>query len=107
MRSEAPDTGRMGFRTEYERQDERQLLYYAYPFWADETERMTYEDAVEANPRREDEGAMTYAARISAVVAGKYSGAVQGMPHVRMSRRERDAQLAKLRGQAAEWDGKL
>jgi hypothetical protein len=50
---------------------------------------------------------MTYMARISEIVAGRYGRAVQAMPHTRMSRRERDAQLSKLRGQAAEWDGKL
>jgi hypothetical protein len=80
---------------------------YGGEVWHDETERMTYHAAIESNPKREDEGPMAYAQRIAAVVAGKYSRAVQGMPHVRMSRRERDAQLSKLRGQAAEWDGKL
>jgi len=97
----APDTGRMGFRREGEPQDERPLLYYPYPFWEDETERMTYEDAVEANRIQPGEGAMTYMARISALVEGKYKrSAVHSMPRRGMSRRERDAQLMKLRSQA-------
>jgi len=95
-----PDTGRLGYRTEFDRTDERPLLIYPEPFWTDETERMTYEDAVEANPRREDEGPMAYVARISAVVEGKYQRApVAAMPRPRMSRVERDRRLAKLRGQ--------
>lgn len=95
-----PDTGRMGFRTEFDHADERPLLVYPYTFWRDETERMTYEAAVEAHPKREDEGPMAYAARISAVVEGKYKRApVAAMPHARMSRVDRDRQLQKLRGQ--------
>lgn len=95
-----PDTGRMGFRYEWEATDERPLVICPYPFWADETERMTYEAAVEANQRREDEGPMAYAARISAVVEGKYKRVpVAAMPHAKMSRVERDRQLQKLRGQ--------
>jgi hypothetical protein len=101
-----PDTGRRGYRHEWEQVDERPLLIYPFPFWQDETERMTYEAAVEANPRREDEGAMSYMARLSAVVEGKYKRIGLAMPHVRMSRVERDRQLQKLRGQA-EWDGRL
>ena len=37
---------------------------------------------------------------MSAIVVGKYKRAVQAMPHVRQSRRERDAALMRLRGQA-------
>ncbi len=49
------DTGRMGFRHDWEPVDERPLLIYPYPFWADESERLTYEDAVEANRMRDGE----------------------------------------------------
>lgn len=41
---------RNGFRTEHERQDERPLLYYALPFWADAEEERRYERAVRACP---------------------------------------------------------
>jgi hypothetical protein len=93
-----PDTGRMGYRTEVEAADERPLLYSPHPFWTDETERMTYEAAVEADPIKETDYRLAYVARISASVEGKYQR-VGSMPHVRMSRVERDRQLAKLRGQ--------
>jgi hypothetical protein len=100
----------MGYRTEFDAPDERPLLVeYACTCagcrehqgrWRDETERMTYEAAVESCPKREDEGPLAYAARISAVVEGKYKRApVAAMPHARMSRVERDRQLQKLRGQ--------
>jgi hypothetical protein len=61
---------------------------------------MTYEAAVEASPRREGEGCMTYLARISAAVEGRYKRVVvQSMPRRGMSRRETDARLAVLRSQ--------
>lgn len=94
----AQDTGRMGFRRDYEPVDDRPLLIDPYPFWADETERMTYEAAVEANPKRADEGPMAYVQRISAAVTGKYQALGKRMPR-RQSRAERDRQLARLRAQ--------
>ena len=93
-----PNTGRMGYRQEWEAADERPLLYSPHPFWTDETERLTYEDACEADHPRETDSLLSYLARISATVEGKYKR-VQSMPHVRMSRVDRDRQLAKLRGQ--------
>jgi len=96
----AQDTGRLGFRYEHEAPDDRPCVIYTEPFWADETERMTYMDAVEANPRRPDEGPFSYIRRLSAVVTGRYEALGQPMPRVRMSRAQRDKQLAKLRGQA-------
>jgi hypothetical protein len=110
------DTGRMGYRQEWEPEDERRALapYRCqclgrrppavgcrgnHGFWRDESERLTYESAVEDNPRREGEGPMAYAARISAIVAGKYSK-LGGMPSSRLTRRQRDERLARLRGQA-------
>ena len=109
-RKEQPqDTGRMGYRRDWEPVDERPLLAeYAcqckgcrehHGFWKDESERLTYESAQEDNPRREGEGPMAYAARISGIVAGKYSK-LGGMPSARLSRRERDREMAKLRAQA-------
>lgn len=93
------DTGRMGFRHEWEGPDERPLIVYPEPFWADESERLTYEATVEDNPRHEGEGPMAYVARLSALVVGKYGRAVQPMPRARQSRAERERSLAKLRGQ--------
>lgn len=69
-------------------------------FWKDRTERMTYEDAVEANPRRPEEGPLAYAARISGLVTERYKRAVKSMPRAHQTRRERDGTLMKLRGQA-------
>lgn len=94
-----PNTGRMGYRHEWEAVDERPLLYIAHPFWEDETERLTYEDAVEGHPRREGEGALSYAARISEVVVGTYAKAVRPMPPARTPKWRREQQLAKLRSQ--------
>ena len=91
----------MGFRRDWEPVDGRPLLVERFPFWASESERLTYENAAEEHPRNPAEGPMAYAARLSAIVTERFGRAVQPMPHVRMSRRERDAALAKLRGQAA------
>ena len=109
-RPEPRDTGRMGFRRDWEPVDERPLLVeYACQCrgcrewegpYRDQTERMTYEDAVEANPKGPDEGPAAYFIRLSELVTKKYAG-VKSMPHVRQSRRERDQALARLRGQAA------
>lgn len=94
------DSGRMAFRREGEPVDERPLLIDPHGFWRDETERLTYEDAVEANPKHRDEGPFSYIRRLSEIVTGKYASLGQPMPRTRMSRRERDQQLAKLRAQA-------
>jgi len=93
------DTGRLGFRYEWEQPDERPLVIYPEPFWADETERMTYEDAVEANPRREGEGVLSYAARLSGIVVGRYAMGPHRMPPARTPKWRREQQLAKLRSQ--------
>jgi len=100
------------------------------PFWRDDDERLAYERAVREirpwahffAPRDFDPedkrapgaglawmGAERLCQEIVSLASGLYSrrGAVPDIPETRMSRRERDAQLAKLRGQAAEWDGKL
>lgn len=100
---------RNGWREPDEPTDERPpILYgvcrcrgcqeYGGDVWHDETERMTYHAAIESNPKAEDEGPMAYAQRIAKIVEGKYQR-VKSVPHVRMSRVDRDRQLAKLRGQ--------
>lgn len=93
------DTGRMGFRREWEQADDRPLLIQTEPFWLDETERMTYEDACEADRPREGDSLLSYLGRISATVAGKYGGVLPRMRRPGLSRVERDRQLQKLRGQ--------
>jgi hypothetical protein len=93
-----PDTGRRGYRMEWEAPDERPLVVYTEPFWTDDTERMTYEAAVESNPIRETDTLLDYLARVSATVVGKYKGV---LPKIKrgMSRQDRERQLQKLRGQ--------
>ena len=73
------DTGRIGFREAGEPPDERPVLVREQ-FWADQSEQMTYEHAVQANPQRPDEGNLSYLARIAASVEGKYLAAGGTMP---------------------------
>jgi hypothetical protein len=101
---------RNGWREDDEPTDERPLILhgacpcagcreYSGDIWRDKTESMTYEDAIEAAPIQPDEYRLAYLAKISAKVEGKYQRAGKSMPHVRMSRQERERQLQKLRGQ--------
>jgi hypothetical protein len=60
-----------GFRYEWEPIDARPVLIYTYPFWKDRVEQAIYEAAVAGNPRLAGEGALTYAARISAIVTAE------------------------------------
>jgi hypothetical protein len=83
----AQDSGRLGFRYPEEPVDERPVLVWGR-FWTSEAERHTYETAVEKHPRRPTEGALSYAARISAVVTGAYQQAGLAMPRRGMSQRE-------------------
>jgi hypothetical protein len=93
------DTGRMGFRREWEAPDERPLLIQTEAFWADESERLMYEDACEADHPRETDTLLDYLSRISAAVSGKYGGVLPRMRRPGGTRRERERQLQKLRGQ--------
>jgi hypothetical protein len=93
------DTGRMAFRHEWEAPDERPLLVYTDQLWEDETERMTYEDATEADRPKPEDTLLSYLGRISATVRGKYKGVLPKMRRPGMSRQERTRQLEKLRGQ--------
>lgn len=94
-----PDTGRRGYRMEWEAPDERPLVVQTEPFWADESERLMYEDACESDHPREADTLLDYLARISAVVSGKYGGVLPRMRRPGGTRRERERQLQKLRGQ--------
>jgi hypothetical protein len=60
--------------------------------------------AVENHPKRSDEVPSDYLRRISSIVQEKFAAhpeALREMPSVRMTRRQRDAELQKLRVQAA------
>lgn len=73
------DTGRMAYRQEWEQADGRPVIVYREPFWANETERLVYEDAVEANPIQDSEYRLAYLAKISEMVVAKY-GRNPGLP---------------------------
>ena len=92
---------RQGFREPEEPQDERPRLIPGEPFWSDESERMTYDQAVLSNVQRPDEGAGSYIQRLATIVAGKYQSAGKTIPQ-RMSRRAMEERLARLRRQARE-----
>lgn len=97
-----PDTGRMGYRYEWEPVDERLCVVYTEPFWESKLEEATYAAAVAGNPRQDGEGPFAYIRRISELVTQERAAGARPMPHARMSRRERDQELAKLREQAAK-----
>lgn len=72
------------------------------PLWADRAEEFAYQVAVESNPQGDTEGSLAYAQRVSEIATAKMAGRlVEPMPRTRMTRRETDAQLQKLREQAA------
>lgn len=107
-----PDTGRKGYREPWEPVDERPVIAYdscrcracrqRVGIWKNDMERQVYEAAVAGNPKREDEGPMAYAKRISELVTGEAGSLLDSMPKPKQSRRERDAALMRLRGQAKE-----
>lgn len=68
------------------------------PFWASESQRLEYEHAVEETRD------MTPGTRMEAIRLRFGKGGVKRMPRVRQSRRERDAELQKLRAQVDEGD---
>lgn len=74
------DSGRLGYREPDEPPDERPCIVRA-PFWRDKSEQLTYEHAVQSNPRKSGEGPMAYIQRIAELVKGKLQG-VQSMPKV-------------------------
>jgi hypothetical protein len=76
-------------------------LRIMYPFWESEDEEMAYVKAVRSCPLSQY-GSLDFFAYLREVasVAHALPGGLPTMPHVRMSRAERDRQLAKLRAQA-------
>ncbi len=106
-------SGRMGFREPDEPEDGRPVIArgacrctacreYLDGFWKGRMEQATYEAAVAGSPRREGEGPMAYIRRISEIVTREREAGAKAMPHLRMTRRERDAVLERLRAQARE-----
>jgi len=77
--ADVQDTGRRGYREPSDPPDDRPVIVHA-PFWSSESERLTYEHAVESWPRRQGEGAMTYIARIAAKVEGRLAAAAKSFP---------------------------
>jgi len=64
------NTGRMGYRWPEEPPDGRPVINRR-PFWTDESERLTYEHAVETNPRRPGERPLVYIQRIATLVESR------------------------------------
>jgi len=68
--------------------------------WCDLTEELMYQDAVEANPRRGDEGAMAYIQRLAEYVAGQKLSPAKPIPAARLPYKDQDEVLMELRRQA-------
>ncbi len=116
-----PDTGRKGYRMEWEVPDERPEIVYPYPFWGDEEDRESYERATheirpdliyegqqqwdpEDKAQREAAGRVflgmaKLCEEITELATGLRAG-LPSMPHPRLSRRAQDLRLMLLRGQA-------
>ena len=97
-----PDTGRMGFRYEWEPVDSRPLVIYPYPFWESKLGEATYAAAVAGNPRCEGEGPFAYIRRLSELVTQEREAGVRSMPQARMSGREWDERKRALQRGADE-----
>jgi len=93
------DTGRKAYREDWEEPDDRPALRVLEPFWADKTEQMAYEDAAEADRPRPEDSLLTYLARVSAAVLGKYKGVLPKMRRPGLSRVDRERRMQQLRGQ--------
>lgn len=90
---------RNGFREEYEQEDGRPALRILEPPWADKTEQLAYEDAAETDRPRPEDTLLSYLARVSAAVKGKYGGVLPKMRRPGLSRVERERRVQQLRGQ--------
>ena len=103
---EPADTGRMGFRHEWEQVDERPLLIYTEPFWESSEEMAAWLGAVRACPLA-DCGAMDMFAYLAEVgrLALAMPGGVRKTPRAGLTRAEMDARLALLREQAERLKG--
>lgn len=82
------DTGRKGYLEPDEPSDGTRMRISFREFWADESERLTYEHAVETNPRRKlPDGRLeppgSYILRIAQLVAGRLGPIAKSMPRPR------------------------
>lgn len=68
----------------------------AEPFWASEEERLTYEHAVEANPKYPAEAPLQYIARIADIAQGRMGRIVEAT----------DARKARIKALAAQVTGR-
>lgn len=76
-----PQEGRMGFREPDDFPDDRPCIKRSQ-FWADHTERATYEYAIESNPRKEGQPLLEYLELIIKLATGKLTGRIKSMPAV-------------------------
>lgn len=99
-RQRDPSLGPKAYRTENEPVDERPLVVWG-PFWDTPMEQATYEAAVHANPRRPEEGAWSYIARISALVTGEIGSPFHRMPRWGRSQSEWERMQNDVKRRAA------
>lgn len=71
----------MGFREPDEPRDDRPVIKRT-KFWADHTERATYEAAVEMHPKQAGEGTLDYLTRIIKIATGKLATLPKSLPKV-------------------------
>jgi hypothetical protein len=102
-RDDPEQTGRMGFLEPDEPPDGVRKTIVRNSIYRDLTEQMTYENAVEANPRGRDESPLSYIRRIAELVAEKRLPApLKPMPEARLPYKDQDDVLQELRRQADE-----
>jgi len=97
---------RNAFREADEPPDERPVISRR-PFWTDESERLTYEHAVETNPRRPTEPPMADIQRIAELAAGRLPKVAKPMSRgrevkgevQRLTQRQIAERVAYLEGQ--------
>lgn len=83
-----PNNIRRAYREQEELPDDRPVIVRD-PFWSSESERLTYEYAVEANPRKPGESGLTYIKRIAEVAQERLGKPItqppaKPMPEVRL-----------------------
>jgi hypothetical protein len=76
------DTGRMGFLEPEDSPDGVRHHILRRPFWRNVGEQLTYQNAVESNPRKRGEGALSYIQRIAEIAAGKLPPPAKDMPRL-------------------------
>ena len=88
-KSQPSDSGRNAWRESWEPFDGRPLVIVRREFYRDTTEQLTYENAVESNPRKHGEGPMAYVRRIAEIATGELlAQPAKTMPEARLPYRE-------------------